>query len=224
MSVTAVILCGGKGTRLKGVLPEGTPKCLAPVAGRPFLSYILGHLINQGVRDVVLCVGVGAGVVDAAFGYHYPSGASWGVDIRYSREEYPLDTGGALKNALPLLDTETVLVVNGDTYCPFRLKPLLEEHLNWGWQGTVLTAPQENLLSARCGQQIDTGVFLVSRKVIEDTQGRFIPPYPIICYHTQCEAYGRLNRRPSGYPFLDIGTPEDYAKAEGFLREQGAIA
>lgn len=129
-AVTAAVLCGGLGTRLRSVIGESLPKCLAPVAGRPFLLYVLDQLISHGVQKVVLCTGHGHTSFYDALGW---SKVCWevvftyrgGLDIHASREREPLGTGGALKNALPLFNSDPVLVLNGDTYLRFNLGKIL---------------------------------------------------------------------------------------------------
>lgn len=201
MSVTCAILCGGQGTRLRPVIGD-SPKCVALVGGRPFLTYILDHLDSQGVKKVVLCVRRGQSLIDMSIGGQYLD-----IEVKYSWEDTPLGTGGALKNALPLLDTDPVLVLNGDTYCPFRLQPMLDEHLGFGWEGTILKNRFGNV-----------GVRLVSHRLIGFIkEGINLDEW--MCFFIK----GIVNDRLCGFPFVDIGTPEGYLRAESFLREQGAI-
>lgn len=192
MRITAVILCGGQGTRLRPVIGD-LPKCLARVAGRPFLSYILDHLVSQGVKKVVLCTREEQFDYFSEFGpannWHYN-----GIDILFSFESTPLGTGGALRNALPLLDTDPVLVLNGDTYCGFDLSRLLGY-----FQGGAASLNHQGTF---------TGVALLSM--------RWVYGIP--------EGYQDLTSILYGNnPFIDIGTPENYARAESCLREWGAI-
>ena len=92
----AVILVGGKGTRLATVVND-VPKPLAPVHGRPFLDYVLDYLQASGqVSRFILATGHMADKVEAHYGASYR-----GIDIVYSREHTPLGTGGALLNAAP---------------------------------------------------------------------------------------------------------------------------
>src|SRR5690242_14144702 len=94
--VSAAILAGGLGTRLRSVVAD-RPKVLAPVGGRPFLTYLLGQLARAGVQEVVLLVGYGADQVRSTFGADYD-----GLRLLYSEETAPLGTGGAVRLALPL--------------------------------------------------------------------------------------------------------------------------
>ena len=87
----AIILCGGLGTRLAPVVST-LPKSLAPVAGRPFLDYLLAWLRSTGIVDrVILATGHLAGSIDQHYGADFE-----GLPLRFSREEHPLGTGGAL--------------------------------------------------------------------------------------------------------------------------------
>src|SRR5438093_756867 len=87
-----VILAGGLGTRLRSVYAAG-PKSMAPVAGRPFLDYLLCWLQSQGVKEVILCVGYKRSHIKRFVG----RGRKWGLQANYSIEHTPLGTGGALK-------------------------------------------------------------------------------------------------------------------------------
>lgn len=106
----AVILAGGFGTRLRGVV-DGVPKPLAPVAGRPFLAWMLDALAGQGLRRVVLATGYLGEQVEAVLG------STWrGMTLAYSREPKPLGTGGALALALHEVLGDATFVLNGDTW------------------------------------------------------------------------------------------------------------
>ena len=109
--VTAAILAGGLGTRLRSVVKD-RPKVLAEIRGVPFLTYLLDQLAAAGVRDVVLCTGYMGEQVRSAFGDSYG-----GMCLSYSQESSPLGTAGALRLALPLFKSSSVLVMNGDSFC-----------------------------------------------------------------------------------------------------------
>src|SRR5437899_2628493 len=110
-SLSAAILVGGLGTRLRGIVAD-RPKVLAEVRGRPFLAYLLDQLVASGFQDVVLCTGYRSEQVKEVFGDGYGP-----LRIVYSEETVPLGTAGALRLALPLLQSETILVMNGDSFC-----------------------------------------------------------------------------------------------------------
>ncbi len=118
----AVILIGGMGTRLRP-FTLATPKPLLPVLNRPFLEYQFQVLSRHGVREVVLCTSYRADTFRRAFG----NGRRLGLKISYVRERIPLGTGGAIKNAEPLLNG-TTLVLNGDVLNAFDLGAFLKFH------------------------------------------------------------------------------------------------
>jgi mannose-1-phosphate guanylyltransferase len=118
----AIILIGGMGTRLRPFTLE-TPKPLLPVLNRPFLEYQFQILSRHGIRDVVLCTSYRAETFRQAFG----TGRRLGLNISYVRERIPLGTGGAVKNAEPLL-SGTTLVLNGDVLNAFDLRAFLQFH------------------------------------------------------------------------------------------------
>lgn len=114
----AIVLVGGLGTRLRDVVSD-LPKPLAPVCGRPFLSYVLDHLAACGIRRTILATGYMAEKIEAAVG------ATWkGMSIAYSRERERLGTGGAIGLAARMLQGEGVHIANGDTFLRFDLQAL----------------------------------------------------------------------------------------------------
>lgn len=116
-----VILAGGKGTRLRPLTDE-RPKALVPVCGKPFLQHQLRWAADQGLRDVVLCVGHLADQIEACAG----DGASFGVRLTYVHERGGLlGTAGALKHAEALLQEE-FCVLNGDSYLPIDVRPPIQ--------------------------------------------------------------------------------------------------
>ena len=119
----AVILAGGKGTRLRAEVPD-LPKPLAPVNGRPFLEYQMAYWVGQGVDRFVLSVGYMAEKVIERTGDRFA-----GKPVVYAVEDRPLGTGGALLLAMRQLNTgEPFLVLNGDTYFDVPLSDLRRFH------------------------------------------------------------------------------------------------
>ena len=132
----AVILAGGKGTRLRP-LSASLPKPLVPVGDYPILEILLRRLAKQGFRDVVLCVGHLAELVMAFCG----DGKRWGLKIRYVREEKPLHTAGALRLVRGL--APHFLVVNGDILTTLDFRALMRRHARRGGWATLAVCPRE---------------------------------------------------------------------------------
>ena len=230
--ITAVILAGGAGTRLRSVVAD-RPKVLAPLSGKPFIAYLLDKLAVQGVKKVVLCMGYMAEQVREVLGDGYA-----GMQLLYSREEQPLGTGGAIVQALSLLASATILVLNGDSYCETDLPASCEWHRDRQARATVVLAHVEQ--GARYGRVeigtdgrivrfrekdpaligggwINSGVYWFEREVLAGwPAGRQLSlEKEVLGTWTGGGLYGF---RDYG-KFLDIGGPEDYARAERFLAE-----
>ena len=107
----AIILAGGKGTRLREVIKD-VPKPMAPVAGRPFLEYLVLQLSRWGIRDIILSVGYREEIIKSHFG----DGTGLGVGITYSDEDEPLGTGGAIRKAAQLINDNEFIAMNGDSF------------------------------------------------------------------------------------------------------------
>src|SRR5262245_21859630 len=120
--VTAAILAGGLGTRLREVVSD-QPKVLAPVAGRPFLTRLLDVLAGAGIRRTVLLTGHLGDQVERAAGRTHGA-----MELEYSRESAALGTGGALRLARAQLGTPTVLLMNGDSHCLVNLRGFAAWH------------------------------------------------------------------------------------------------
>ena len=106
----AIVLCGGAGTRLRCVTGEA-PKSLATIGDRPFLELLLRQLRRHGFQRAILAVGYQRDLIRSHFGDR-----ACGVTLEYSVESTPLGTGGALRNAIDLVSSESVLIMNGDSY------------------------------------------------------------------------------------------------------------
>lgn len=227
MIPTMVVLAGGLGTRLRPAVKD-VPKPLAPVAGRPFLEYLIAQGRRSGCGDVVLCVDDRADLVRRHFG----DGSAFGVTIRYSVERERLGTAGALRLALDLLPAE-FLVFNGDSYCVFDARALEARHRARGGSVTIVVAevdersafgsveldPRDRIVrfvekgAARGRGYVNAGVYLLSRSVIEAIpSGR-----PVSIEREIFPSLADLHAFRSSGPFVDIGTPESYAAAQAVL-------
>lgn len=119
----AILLCGGMGTRLRSVVSD-RPKPMADICGKPFLQYLLEMLRDKGITEVIFALGYMGEMIEE----YFQDGSAFGLKIAYSCEEEPLGTGGAIRNALPKILEEEVLVLNADTYFPMDYQGLLRFH------------------------------------------------------------------------------------------------
>jgi D-glycero-alpha-D-manno-heptose 1-phosphate guanylyltransferase len=118
----AIVLAGGLGKRLRSVV-QSVPKPMAPIGSRPFLAVLLDYLLEQGVERVILSVGYRAEQIQDYFGDRYRT-----CQLHYSVETSPLGTGGAVRQALHQVESEQVLLINGDTLFQVPLGSMLSFH------------------------------------------------------------------------------------------------
>ena len=226
----AVVLVGGQGTRLRPVVRD-LPKPMAKVAGRPFLEWVLLALRSRGVRHAVLCTGYGAEAIES----YFQDGASLDMGLSHSREHRPLGTAGAVRQALGKMQSDRFLVLNGDSFCRFDLDRLLKTHLDRRALATLWVVDHEDcrrygevVLESDGGISgfaekaskvrsglINAGVYLLEREVVDAIpEGREVSlerqVFPRLIGNG---LYGVIGHGP----FLDIGTPEDYKRADDFI-------
>jgi NDP-sugar pyrophosphorylase family protein len=231
--VTAAILAGGLGTRLQPVVND-CPKVLAPVMGRPYLTFLLDHLAAASIRRVVLLTGYRAEQVSQALGKSYQ-----GMQLIYSVEPCPLGTGGAVRWALAQLLSPTVLLLNGDSYCGVDLAHFWTFHdrqaadlslvaaraadatrfgrLRFASDGAVRRFLEKS--RRPCAGWINAGMYLLRRDLIAAfPRGRSLSLESdlIPAWIKDWRVYGFRSRTP----FLDIGTPSSYAAADKFFAGQ----
>lgn len=230
-----IILAGGLGTRLRGTYSKG-PKSMAPVAGRPFLNFLLTWLRGEGVQEVILCVGYKRSQIQKYVG----SGRKWGLRAKYSIEKELLGTGGALKKAQDLIPGDRMVVINGDTFLNISLKELVQIHESHKGLATiaVVTVPEtgrygsvrldksgritafvekgEASRANRHRREINGGVYVLEKKLLRKIKpGRHVSLerqlFPrLICRHS---IYGMLKKTY----FIDIGVPDDLGRAQSEL-------
>ena len=223
--MTAVVLAGGFGTRLAHITKD-MPKPMAPVNGRPFLQYVLDHLVGCGVEDIVLAVGYKWEQIRDYFGERLQ-----GVPLRYSVEIEPLGTGGAIWRALEGIEAGDLVVVNGDTLFPVNIAEMFARHRDSSALLTMavrcvpdarrfgrLVVEADNRVTAFLEKGeggpglINGGVYVLNRDLfrIADFPERF-------SFETDCLEQRMQEIRPLAFfsdaYFIDIGIPEDYDRA-----------
>jgi dTDP-glucose pyrophosphorylase/CBS domain-containing protein len=221
---SALILAGGKGTRLRPIT-ENIPKPMIRVAGRPILERLVLHLMGSGVRTIYLSVNYLAHMVEEHFG----DGERFGCRIEYVREDRPLGTGGPLAE-IPTPE-RALLVMNGDLVTQADLGRLLDFHEAGGYAATFGVRPfqvqipfgvaeveGERLVALRekptHSMLVNAGIYAISPEAI-----RLVPrgvEYPITDLFNRCIADGL----PVGVhaiedEWADIGRHDELRKARG---------
>lgn len=234
LPITAFILSGGLGTRLRDVVSD-RPKPMALIDGKPFLEILVLCLAQKGVRHFVFLTGYRGEAIEDHFMKHRPAGSS----IAFSREPEPLGTGGAVKLAERFAGDPTLLV-NGDTYFDCDLKALCDFHLErkplvtlslryvqdvsrYGSvtvddKGFVTGFTEKGGGAARAGL-INAGVSMLSMEFIKS-----LPPGRAFSMERdvfpEVAASGRMAGLQQEGDFFDIGTPESYEAFSLFMKER----
>lgn len=221
----AIVLAGGFGTRLRGVVDD-VPKPLAPVAGRPFLAWLLDRLADGGMRRCILATGYLSALIEQRIGTRWG-----GMDIAYSLEPEPLGTGGAIRLAATRLQGDAAHVLNGDTWLEYDPLALEDAARTAGASMAIALARVDDV--ARYGSVgVDQGRVSGFREKGETGPGWINAG----CYFLGADALAAMPHRDafsfeqdvlqprvqSGAVaaftattgFIDIGVPEDYARAQ----------
>lgn len=220
----AIILAGGMGTRLRPVVEE-IPKVMAPVAGKPFLYYILKRLEAAGFTHVILALGYRHEVIEKWVA-SFPTPMTLSLVV----EEKPLGTGGAVRQALRQATETDVFILNGDTFFPVDYAAMLSFHQAMGGKATLalkemrpatrygLVEHDTNGFITRFGEKqicahglINGGVYLMRREALADYPERFSLEKD---YFEKVVGAHALAAFISDRYFLDIGIPEDYEQAQ----------
>ena len=229
MELAAVVLAGGMGTRLRSVVAD-LPKVLAPVAGRPFLTYLLDQIADAGIQRVVLSTGHMAEQFDSVIGDRYRD-----IEIVYAQEGQPLGTGGAIRFACGFADADQLLVMNGDSYCDADLSSYIDWHVDGANDVSLMLAKVND--SSRYGTvEIDAGGRITAfiEKRPESTPG-YINAGLYLFRRAMLEQFpsGPSSIERDVFPiwlrersmmgwvteaeFIDIGIPSDYERSHEFM-------
>ena len=224
-----VILAGGLGTRLRSVVSE-VPKCMAPVAGKPFLWYLLKYLTQFNISRVVLSVGY---LREVIFKWIDENKNEFPFEFEYAIEEEPLGTGGGIKLALSKTNEDSAFILNGDTFFDVDLNELIKQHTQSSKDITIALKPMRNFdrygsvdfnansetieafnEKKHCEQGlINGGIYLVSTKsnIFDGLPAKF--SFETAVLEKQCQL-GNVGGIIQDKYFIDIGIPEDYHKAD----------
>ncbi len=218
----AVILAGGKGSRLRPYTIV-LPKPLMPIGDYPILEVIVRQLVVQGFTHITLAVNHQAELIKAFFG----DGSKWGISIEYSLEDQPLGTMGPLKliNNLP----DHFLVMNGDILTDIVFAEFFERHVQSGAIYTISSHLREEMIDYGVLQtsngfltgfkekpkntyEVSMGIYMLSKKILE-----FIPNNTPYGFDQLMLALLAKNEPVAVNTFtglwLDIGRPDDYVEA-----------
>ena len=223
----AMILAAGKGERLRPLTLQ-TPKPLVPVAGVPLIEYHLRALAAAGVTEVV----INHAWLGAQIEAHLADGARFGLSIAYSPEGEPLETGGGILRALPLLGDEPFILVNGDIFTDYPFTDLALVDLSWPLPGlahlVLLDNPAHHpqgdftlladgqLADAQPGQSSLTysGIAVLSPQLFAGCEPGAFKLAPLL---RQAMAQGLVSGERYAGNWIDVGSYERLAQAESLV-------
>lgn len=220
-----IILAGGLGTRLQQVVKD-VPKCMAEIANKPFLFYLLEYLKDENITHLILALGHKADVV-----LNWLENKNYPFEISYVIEKEPLGTGGAIRYAMSKASCNEVFIINGDTYFPINLSSLTEAHhsskanislalkpmLNFDRYGSVILNDENQIVEFREKQfcesgLINGGIYLINREFYLN-----LPLSSKFSFEKDVLENKELEIAINGFRcdtyFIDIGIPSDYEKA-----------
>ncbi len=233
----ALILAGGKGTRLRSVVSH-CPKPLAPIEGKPFIEFLLDAWIAQGIEEFY----ISCGYLFEQFESHFEKGYK-NLPVHLIREKTPLGTGGAVLWCLSHLQNknELIVVLNGDSYIDLDFQKMLQSHqkekadislalrkvmVNDRYSGVVLDENRRIIEFAKRSTNsehllINAGVYLFCPSLLLESPWESGDSFSI---EDDFFPYIIQQKKGVGFvsngKFLDIGIPKDYQQAPSFFNEQ----
>ncbi len=226
-----IILAGGLGTRLRSVVSD-LPKCMAPVAGQPFLKHVIRYLLSQGIEKFIFSLGYKHEVIEDFLNYEFPT-----LNYQVSVEEDTLGTGGAIQLSCKRTTEKNVLVVNGDTLFKATIETAAAFHIENNAECTLMLKPMRSF--DRYGAvdldndftvkkflekqffetgDINAGVYILNVESFLDKdlpeKFSFEKDY-LEKFYPDRKIYGMIQ---DSY-FIDIGIPEDFNRAQEELKQ-----
>lgn len=219
----AMILAAGLGKRMRP-LTDHCPKPLLPVAGKPLIVHHLERLASAGIHEVVINVSYRAEQIIAALG----DGSKHDVSIAWSREADPLETGGGIRQALPLLGDAPFVLVNGDVWCeldPMSLPPLdgdlahlvLVDNPAHHQAGDFHLDAAGRVHASGTPRLTFAGLSLLDPAMVESQPPGAFPLAPLLRDAMQAGRVGGTHHRGK---WVDVGTPERLTELDRELRQR----
>ncbi len=225
MITEAIVLAGGLGTRLQTVVTD-LPKSLAPVAGKPFLAYLVDNAKKQGIKKFIFALGHKSEQIEGFVKEYLPEGS-----YLFSIEDEPLGTGGAIYKACKLVTTPNIIVLNADTFfgisflnlsiihelrkanCTMVLKPMksFDRYGAVDIYKQVITGFSEKKHQA--SGLINGGIYALNADTF--LQKSFPNAFSFEKDYLEKEVQnGKIMGMISDAYFIDIGIPEDYERGQ----------
>lgn len=238
MQSDVMILCGGKGERLRSLISD-RPKPLASFQGQPFLDFLIEDLLKQNFQHFILLAGYQGDKIQA---YAEQKNRELTAQVECIIEHLPLGTAGALHNSLTFVTTSMVLVLNGDSYCQVDYRQMFRFHNEHSANMTIATSPCKDAkdygtiitdekgrircfsekAATGCSSWVNAGIYILEKNMLE-----MIPTGRNISLEQEMIPQWLSNEKviyayPCQTEHLDIGTPERFATAQEFFQQKGS--
>lgn len=226
-----IVLAGGFGTRLQSVVKD-VPKCMAEVAGKPFLHHLFDYLEEEGFSHIILSLGYKSEIV-----IDWIASQSRDFRVSYVVENEPLGTGGAIKYAFSKVEGVAAFVVNGDTYFDINMDDLTTFHIDKKADLTIALKPMIdfdrygsveiandgrivcfNEKAFRSEGLINGGIYLINKALFDKLNLPAKFSFEKEVMESQLTALGIYGFVQDTY-FIDIGIPSDFEKANIDFKE-----
>jgi MurNAc alpha-1-phosphate uridylyltransferase len=216
-----MILAAGLGKRMRP-LTDSIPKPLLPLAGKPLIEYHIEAMVQAGVNDIVINHAYLGEQIEA----HLGDGSRFGASIVYSPEGQPLNTGGGIFNALPLLGDEVFLLMNGDVWSDFPLAALLRREVKLAHlvmvdnpdhnaEGDFRLAADGQLSPQGQGRPLTfSGISLICPRLFDDCQPG---DFPLLAPLLAAMQHAAVSGEYYAGGWVDVGTPERLQSLERAL-------
>ena len=228
----AVILVGGQGTRLRP-LTLSAPKPMLPTAGLPFLTHLLARIAEAGINHVVL----GTSYKAEVFEEHFGDGSDLGLELEYVTETKPLGTGGGIRNVLPKLRADNIMVFNGDVLGGTELGAVLDTHESTNADVTLHLVRVSDPRAFGCvptdddgrvtaflektqdppTDQINAGCYVFRREYIEKIPANRAVSVEREVFPALLTEGARIYGHVDSSYWRDMGTPEDFIQGSSDL-------
>jgi D-glycero-alpha-D-manno-heptose 1-phosphate guanylyltransferase len=231
IAADAIVLCGGAGLRLRSVTGDA-PKSLATIGSRPFLEILLSQLSRHGFHRVILAAGYQSDMIRSHFGNR-----AHGLILEYSIEATPLGTGGALRKAVQLVESDSTLIMNGDSYTDADLAAFAADFCQAKVDVSMLVTPADGRVDCglvsvdsdcrvlgfkekrvqRGARYVNAGIYMGRLAILCDVPSELQVSLEAELFPQWLREGKRIRafNHPGGC--IDIGTPERYQSAQNTL-------
>ena len=227
----AIIMCGGKGTRIKSITKDLIPKCMIKFNDKSFLEILINKINNIGIKKIIFCTGHHSDQIERHINDLNSYKSYDDIKFLVSRENFPLGTAGALKLCSNLLEGKNSIILNGDTYVNYNLNNYINWHINQNYKISIMLSfiinaskfGSVSLIKSKIKnfeekqshflKYVYNGIFISNNEDLEKIELKFSNVEDTFFQNNINKLYGYK----TFCSFYDIGTLEGYKRAQKYL-------